>query len=144
MIPRSSSSRAAFSIDSMSLLEPITMPTRGASTSMSSSCACTSDSSIGVGTSEMPGVPLGLPSWPEGSSVCSEAKMAGTLQRRDEVIDRDRRQRLVAGGAARAELERDARHRAVVGGLHDRDEVDVAERRPLRLDGRAELLHLLV
>ena len=38
-IPRSSSSRAAFSIVSMSLLDPITMPTRGASTSMSSSCA---------------------------------------------------------------------------------------------------------
>ena len=53
-------------------------------------------------------------------------------------------ERLVAGRAARAELERDARHRLLVGRLDDVDEVEAAERRPLRLDGRAELLDLLV
>ena len=47
-------------------------------------------------------------------------------------------------GAARAELERDARDRLLVGRLDDVDEVEVAERRPLGLDGRAELLDLAV
>jgi hypothetical protein len=54
------------------------------------------------------------------------------------------RQRLVVRRAARAELERDARHRLLVGRLDDVDEVEVPERRPLRLDRRAELLDLLV
>src|ERR1039457_6428069 len=67
-----------------------------------------------------------------------------TSERSDELVDGDSRQRLVAPGAARAQLERDARHRALVGRLDDRDEVDVPERRPLRLDGGAELLDLLV
>src|SRR4029077_5521415 len=58
--------------------------------------------------------------------------------------DGDRGERLVAARAARAQLERDARHRGLVRGLHDRDEVDVPERRPLRLHARAELLDLLV
>ena len=62
----------------------------------------------------------------------------------DEVVDRDRGERLVLRRAARAELERDARHRRLVGRLDDVDEVEVAERRPLRLDARAELLDLLV
>src|SRR6202035_5768517 len=42
------------------------------------------------------------------------------------------------------ELERDARHRRLVGRLDDRYEIDVSERRPLRLHARAELLDLLV
>src|SRR5271154_3234775 len=120
---RSSSSRAAFSIVSMSLLEPITMPTRGASTSMSSSCAWTSDSCIGSGTSEMPGPPVGRPSCAMGSSRSPPGPSAvmrvpaaiavrsggrrwrALLQRRDEIVDWDRGERLVAGGAARAQLE---------------------------------------
>src|SRR5215208_6221208 len=65
-------------------------------------------------------------------------------QRGDEVVDRDRGHRLVVRRAARAELERDARHRLLVGRLHDVDEVEVAEGRPLRLDRRAELLDLVV
>src|SRR5215207_7384961 len=68
----------------------------------------------------------------------------GRSDRPDEVVDRDRGERLVAGGPARAELERHARHRLLVGRLDDADEVDVPERRPLRLDRRAELLDLAV
>ena len=56
----------------------------------------------------------------------------------------NRRERLVLRGAARAELQRDARHRDVVRRLDDVDEVVAAERRPLRLDAGAELLELLV
>src|SRR5436190_22428547 len=73
--------------------------------------------------------------------------MAGkgpALERGDEVVDRDRGQRLVAGRAARAELERDPRDGALVGRLDDGDEVDVAERGPLRLAGGAQLPDLLV
>src|SRR5215210_7249149 len=65
-------------------------------------------------------------------------------QRGDEVVDRDRRERLVVRRAARAELERDARHRFLVGRLDDIDEVEVPERRPLGLHGRSELLYLVV
>src|SRR5829696_5309058 len=65
-------------------------------------------------------------------------------QRGDEVVDRDRAQRLVVRGPAGAELERDARHGLLVRRLDDRDEVEVPERGPLGLDRRAELLDLLV
>src|ERR1044072_3707650 len=65
-------------------------------------------------------------------------------QRGDEVVDRDRGKRLVVRGAARAELERDARHRLLVRRLDDVHEVEVAEHGPLRLDRGAELLDLLV
>ena len=47
-------------------------------------------------------------------------------------------------GAARAELERHARHRLLVRRLDDVHEVEAAERGPLRLDRRTELLDLLV
>src|SRR5689334_12449977 len=63
---------------------------------------------------------------------------------RDEVVDRDGRERLVADRSARAQLERHPRHRLLVGRLDDVDEVVAPERRPLRLDRRAELLDLLV
>ena len=53
-------------------------------------------------------------------------------------------ERLVARRAARAELERDARHRRLVGRLDDVHEVVAAEHRPLGLDLGAELLDLLV
>src|SRR4051794_13293140 len=64
------------------------------------------------------------------------------LDRGDEVVDRDRGQRLVPRRPAGPELEGDPSHRRVVGGLDDVDEVEVAERRPLRLDRGAELLDL--
>src|SRR6185436_2973426 len=71
--------------------------------------------------------------------------LSGTrLQAADEVVDRDRGQRLVLDGAARAELERDARDRLLVRRLDDVDEVEAAEDGPLRLHGRAELLDLSV
>src|ERR1700716_2276240 len=50
-MPRSSSSFAAFSISGMSLLDPMTMPTRGASTSMPSSSDSTSVIVSGAGGS---------------------------------------------------------------------------------------------
>src|SRR3954452_12363279 len=65
-------------------------------------------------------------------------------QGRDEVVDRDRGHRLVARGPAGPEFERHARHRLLVGDLDDADEVVLADRRPLRLHRRAELLDLLV
>src|SRR3954468_11143370 len=72
-------------------------------------------------------------------------RRAGSIsERRDEVVDGDRRERLVVRRAARAELERDARHRLLVGRLDDVDEVEVPERRPLGLHGRSELLDLVV
>src|SRR3954451_11952306 len=61
-----------------------------------------------------------------------------------ELVDRDRRERLVARRAARAELERHPGHRLLVGRLDDVHEVELAEHGPLRLDGGAELLDLLV
>src|SRR5438270_1828358 len=66
------------------------------------------------------------------------------LDRADEVVDRDRGERLVLGRAPRAELERNAGDRLLVRCLHDIDEVEMAECRPLSLDRRAELLDLAV
>src|SRR5690349_2658104 len=147
-MPRSSSSRAACCMASMSLFEPITMPTRGASTSIPASSASTSASAIGSGANATSGAPpRGSPRSARGALLClliQAAAYLGLLQRRDEVLDGDRHERLVARGAARAELQRDARDRALVGRLDDRDEVHVAEGRPLRLDGGAELLDLAV
>src|SRR5580700_5252654 len=60
----------------------------------------------------------------------------------NEVVDRDRGQRLVFRGTARAELERDPRHRLLVGRLDDVHEIEVPERRPLCLDSGAKLLDL--
>ena len=51
----------------------------------------------------------------------------------------------VSSGPCRASRARARpRHRRLVGRLDDVDEVEAAERRPLRLDARAELLDLLV
>src|SRR3954453_3594449 len=66
------------------------------------------------------------------------------LESCDELVYRDRGERLVARGAARAELHRDARHRLLVGRLHHVHEVIPAERGPLRLHARSERLDLLV
>src|SRR5688572_4086070 len=66
------------------------------------------------------------------------------LQRRDEVVDRDRDHRLVLDRPSRAELERHARHRLLVRRLDDVHEVVLAERRPLGLDLGPELLDLTV
>ena len=48
----------------------------------------------------------------------------------DELVDRDRGQRLVVRRAARAELQRHLCHRLLVGRLDDVHEVEPAERRP--------------
>src|SRR3954451_12465543 len=74
----------------------------------------------------------------------TRTRMRVLLERRDEVVDRDRDHRLVARRPAGAELERHARHRALVGRFDHADEVELPERRPLRLHARSELLDLLV
>src|SRR3954464_6684062 len=51
----------------------------------------------------------------------------GNLEGGDEVVDGERRERLVAAGAARAELERDARDRRLVRSLDDVDEVETTQ-----------------
>ena len=84
------------------------------------------------------------------TSACSRPPAPTTrtraviIKRGDEVVDRDRDERLVAGRAARAELHRHARDRLLVRRLDDVHEVVLAEHRPLRLDGHAQLLDLLV
>src|SRR5207244_646455 len=70
--------------------------------------------------------------------------LARSSERRDELVDRDRRERLVARRPARAELERDPCDRLLVGRLDHVHEVVVAEHRPLGLHRGAELLHLAV
>src|SRR4029078_7927458 len=74
----------------------------------------------------------------------TRTRTSGPLERRDEVVDRDRDERLVLRPPARAELEGHARHRALVGRLDDADEVELPEGRPLRLHAGTELLDLLV
>src|ERR1700722_11722781 len=69
-----------------------------------------------------------------------ESATVAALDQRDEVVDRDRRHRFVLASSARAELERYARDRLVVGRLDHVDEVVLTERCPLCLDGRPELL----
>src|SRR6185312_11973407 len=104
----------------------------------------------------------GLPGVARTSGVCGDRFRARTIacsrppapttrtripsssERRDEVVDWDGDERLVARRPARAELQRHARHRALVGRLDDADEVELPERRPLRLHARSELLDLLV
>src|SRR5256885_737197 len=60
----------------------------------------------------------------------------------NEVVDRDRAERLVLRRAAGAELRGYTCDRPLVRRLDDVDEVEVAERGPLSLDGRAALLDL--
>src|SRR4051794_22317096 len=73
------------------------------------------------------------------------SRSAGSSSERgDEVVDGDCGQRLEVRGAAGPQLERDARHRLLVRGLDDVDEVEVPEGRPLRLHRRAELFDLVV
>src|SRR5579872_3134419 len=78
--------------------------------------------------------------------ACSRAPWPTTRTRgpgsdgANEVVDRDRDQRLVLRRAAGAELERDPGHGPLVRGLDHVDEIELAERGPLHLHGRAELL----
>src|SRR3954449_7098950 len=83
------------------------------------------------------------------ASACSRppeptTRTRGTSECRDELVDRDRRERLVAGRAARPELHRYARHGGLVRRLDDVHEVVLPERRPLCLDRGAQRLDLLV
>src|SRR4051794_7811396 len=86
------------------------------------------------------------------TSACSRPPLPTTrtrfgvslLEGRDEVVHRDRGEGLVATGPPRPELERDAGDGLLVRSLQHVDEVVLAERCPLRRDGGAELLDLLV
>src|SRR5512132_322187 len=65
-------------------------------------------------------------------------------KRARELLGGNRGQRLAAHRSARAELDRDLRHRLLVGSLDDGYEVVLAQGGPLLLDLDPELLHLLV
>ena len=65
-------------------------------------------------------------------------------QRREQLVDRQRGQRLDLGRAAGRERDRDARDRGCVRRLDDVDEVELAERGPLVQDLRAELLDVTI
>src|SRR4051812_18403968 len=138
-------------------------PTTVSPTSSRSASATMPSTSVAATAQQRasPAMP-GLPGVHSSSGACGERRSArtiacsrppapttrtftlGRLQGGDEVVDRDRDERLVARRPARAELERHARHRALVGRLDHADEVELAQGRPLGLDGRAELLDLLV
>src|SRR5204863_5869177 len=94
-------------------------------------------------TTSTRGVPVGVRPGPAGIRSPDPAGIRSS-DGVNEIVDRDRDQRLVLGRPARAELERDPSHRLLVGRLDDVDEVELAERRPLRLDRGAELLDLAV
>src|SRR5918992_985723 len=74
----------------------------------------------------------------------SLAKRRLLLQRRDEVVDRDRRERQELDAAPRRQLGGDACDRPLIGRVDDADEVVWAEDGVLRLHGGAELRELLV
>src|SRR4051794_25680067 len=65
-------------------------------------------------------------------------------KRLDELVDRQRRQRLDPGGSAGAERHGDARDGCGIGCFHDVDEVELPEGRPLVEHLRAELLDVVV
>src|SRR3954453_20015329 len=153
LLPRSASRSAS----------PATSGASGPTTTRSQPCAAATSPSMSVtGTStSCASRPIpGLPGAHSSCGCCGErfsartiacsrppdptTRTRGNLERCDEVVDRDRRQRLVAAGAARAEFQRDAGDRRLVGGLDHVDEVEATQHRPLRLDGGAQLLDLLV
>src|SRR3712207_7297576 len=68
---------------------------------------------------------------PPRSTLFPYTTLFRSLERRDEVVDRDRRQRLVLGGAARAELQGDLRHGLLAVGLDHVHEVEAPEHGPL-------------
>src|SRR3954447_14778140 len=142
---------------------PATSGISGPTTTRSQPCAAATSPSRSVtatSTSRASRAMPGLPGAHSSSGRCGERVSArtiacsrppepttrtrGKLQGGDEVVDGNRRERLVAAGAARAQLERDAGDRRLVRSLDDVDEVKAAQRRPLRLDGGAQLLDLLV
>src|SRR5207244_8818461 len=84
------------------------------------------------------------------TSACSRpppptTRTLGTGSERGyELVDGDRGERLVARGAARAELHRHARHRLLVGRLHHVHDVEPAEGGPLSRHFGTQRLDLLV
>ena len=72
------------------------------------------------------------------------AVAASSLNEREELVDRERGQRLQLGAPAGAERHRDAGDRRRVGRLDHVDEIERPERRPLVHDPRAELLDVAI
>src|SRR3954469_20253085 len=145
---------------------PLTSGASGPTTTRSQLCSCASATraeTSSAATSKHTTLSRAMPALPGAATTCGDCglrKSARTSacsrppepttrtffksERRDEVVDRDRRQRLVAAGSAAAELHRDARDRLLVGRLEHVHEVEAAERRPLRLHRRSQLLDLTV
>src|SRR5215210_6807110 len=125
-----------------------------ASTSASTTPASASTRRASAAMPALPGAQSTSGRWGERASArtsaCSRppapttsARKAPSSEPGDEVVHRDGGQRLVLRRAARAELHRDPGDCLLVRRLDDVDEVEVPERRPLRLHRRAELLDLL-
>src|SRR6185437_10772390 len=74
----------------------------------------------------------------------SSCRRAGPSDQADEVVDGDGGQRLIAAGPPRAQLQRDARDRLLVGRLDHVDEIKLAQGGPLGLHRGPELLDLPV
>src|SRR3954452_4504381 len=142
---------------------PATSGASGPTTTRLQPCAASTSpwmSVTGTSTSCASRAMPGLPGAHSSSGCCGERLSArtiacsrppepttrtrGNLEGRDEVVDWDGHERLVLARPARAELQRDARDRRLVRRLDDIDEVEAAQRGPLRLDRRAQLLDLLV
>src|SRR4051794_40280621 len=145
---------------------PFTSGTSGPTTTRSHFCSCASATSplmSSAATSKHATLSPAMPALPGAAITCGDCGLRSNArtsacsrppepttrtffksERRDEVVDRNRRQRLVAAGSATAELHRHPRDRLLVRRLQHVDEVEAAERRPLRLDRRTELLHLPV
>src|SRR4051794_15787336 len=145
---------------------PLTSGASGPTTTRSHCCSCanaTSPDTSSAATSKQETLSRAIPAFPGAAttsgdwglrsnartSACSRPPEPTTRtffnsERRDELVDRDRRQRLVAPGPAAAQLHRDARDRLLVRRLDHVDEVEPAQRRPLRRDLRPQLLDLAV
>src|SRR5450755_43540 len=129
---------------------------RARATTASPSRASTSRTATSRAMPALPGAHTTSGVLGERASACTRAcsrapppmtrTVSGTSRsdRADEVVDRDRAQRLIAARTTGAELQRDAGDRLRVGSLDDVDEIELAERRPLGLDRGAQLLHLTV
>ena len=91
-----------------------------------------------------PRVPARGPREPSCEVVHRGGRARPTLERREQLVDRHERQRLELHASPRAELDRQVRHRQLVGRLDDVHEVVHAERGPLVEHLRPELLDVAV
>src|SRR3954470_5501318 len=145
---------------------PLTSGASGPTTTRSQPCSwasATRPETSSAATSKHTTLSRAMPALPGAASTCGDCGLRSNArtsacsrppepttrtffksERRDEVVDGNSRQRLVTARPAAAKLHRHACDRLRVRCLEHVHEVEAAERRPLRLDGRAELLDLAV